>query len=82
LAEHALNCRNLRCPMPIVRISQAIKALPVGDTLRVEADDQAFCADLEAWVRRMGHVLVEFREGSVQQAVIEKRSRGAGNEQR
>jgi TusA-related sulfurtransferase len=58
--------------MPIVKVSQAIKALATGDLLRVEATDPAFTADVEAWVRRMGHRLVEFHDGPVQQAVIEK----------
>jgi TusA-related sulfurtransferase len=59
--------------MPIVRISQAMKALAPGDRLRVEASDPAFPADVEAWVRRMGHRLLEFHDGPVQHAVIEKR---------
>lgn len=67
-----LDCRKLRCPMPIVRISQAVKTMSCGEKLRVEASDPAFKADLEAWVRRLGHRLVEFHDGPVQQAVIEK----------
>jgi tRNA 2-thiouridine synthesizing protein A len=73
MAEHRLDCKDLRCPMPIVRISQAVKTMAVGDTLRIEASDSAFRADLEAWTRRMGHLLVEFHGGAVQQAVVEKR---------
>lgn len=68
-----LDCRNLRCPMPIVRISQAVKTMACGERLVVAANDPAFQADLEAWVRRLGHRLVEFHNGPVeQQAVIEK----------
>jgi len=59
--------------MPIVRISQTIKAMAAGERLRVEASDPAFRADVEAWTRRLGHLLVEFHAGAVQQAVIEKR---------
>ena len=59
--------------MPIVRISQSIKTMEPGERLHVEASDPAFRADLEAWARRVGHVLVEYRDGAVQQAVIEKR---------
>ncbi len=73
MAEHKLDCKHLRCPMPIVRISQTVKAMAVGDTLRIEASDPAFRADLEAWTRRLGHLIVEFQAGAVQQAVIEKR---------
>ncbi len=72
--EHPLDCTNLRCPVPIVRISQTVKTLAVGDRLRVQATDPAFRPDLEAWTRRTGHLLVEFTEGQVQQALIEKRT--------
>jgi TusA-related sulfurtransferase len=58
--------------MPVVKISQTVKALAGGDVLRVEATDPAFRADVEAWVRCMGHRLLEFHDGPVQQAVIEK----------
>lgn len=38
--------------MPIVRISTTARELKPGDTLRVEADDPAFRADVHAWARR------------------------------
>ncbi len=72
MPEMVLDCRQLRCPMPIVRISQAFKNMARGDRLRVEASDPAFRADLEAWLRRMGHRLLEFHDGPSQRAVIEK----------
>jgi TusA-related sulfurtransferase len=59
--------------MPIVRISQSVKDMAVGDRLRIEAADAAFRADLEAWTKRTGHVLIAFEDGSVQHAIIEKR---------
>ena len=72
MADHNLDCKGLRCPMPIVRISQAVKELKTGERLHIEATDPAFRADLEAWTRRMGHLLLEFQPGAVQRAVIEK----------
>ncbi len=68
-----LDCKDLRCPMPIVRISQAVKNMAPGARLAIEARDPAFQADLEAWLRHLGHHLVEFQDGPVQRAVIEKR---------
>jgi len=72
MEDHFLDCRGLRCPMPIVRISLAMKTAAVGEKLRVQATDPAFRADIEAWVRRTGHRLLEYKEGTPQQAVIEK----------
>ena len=48
--------------MPIVRISQAIRELEVGDQLRVEATDPAFEADVRAWAHRLGHSLESFED--------------------
>ena len=68
-----LDCKGLQCPMPIVRLSQAIAAASSGVRIVVEADDPAFQADLEAWVRRMGHVLEGIQGGRVKRAVIVKK---------
>jgi tRNA 2-thiouridine synthesizing protein A len=68
-----LDCKRLNCPMPIVRLSQAFRALRPGDSLMVEADDPAFGADLQAWAHRFGHKIVTFQAGAVQRAVVEKR---------
>ena len=76
MRELTLDCREIRCPMPLVRISQMVKNMQPGERLRVDASDPAFRADLEAWLRRQGHRLVEFHEGSAQQAVIEKTTDG------
>ncbi len=65
-----LDCRDLRCPMPIVRISAAIQGMSPGELLRVEANDPAFHADVEAWSSMTGNELVEFESGEVQSAVI------------
>jgi len=58
--------------MPLVKISKAIKGMAPGETLAVEATDPAFEADLRAWARKTGNILVEFSGGDVQKAVIRK----------
>ena len=71
-ADQYLDCTGLACPMPIVRVSRTIKEMSCGQTLLVEAADPAFRSDLEAWIRTMGHELLEFSEGSMQRALIRK----------
>lgn len=65
-----LDCRGLSCPMPIVKISRAMKELAVGDQLSVEASDPSFEADLEAWVRKLGQKLVAFSEDAGTQKAL------------
>ena len=67
-----LDCTGMNCPLPIVRISQAMRQITPGELLRVTASDPAFGADVSAWVRKTGHELVEFSDHGVQTAVIRK----------
>jgi len=72
-ADRCLDCTGLRCPLPIVRVSKTIKEMSCGQTLSITATDPAFKSDLEAWVRTMGHELLEFSDGATQEAWIRKR---------
>lgn len=72
MTTHQLDCRHLTCPMPIVRISRAMKAIASGEALAISANDPAFQADLQAWVSKTGHALVEFVDGPEQYAVVKK----------
>lgn len=57
-----LNCEGLNCPMPIVEMTKAARALESGDKIQVTATDLAFKPDLEAWSRRMNHKIDSFDE--------------------
>lgn len=72
MADQTLDCKGMNCPMPIVRISQAMRRMETGDKLVVEATDPAFKADLEAWVRRFGHIISEFDAGDTLRATLVK----------
>ena len=68
-----LDCRKLMCPLPLVRISQAMKALSPGDTLEVTAEDPAFDADVRAWCKQMGQRLLSLsKQGTESVAILEK----------
>jgi TusA-related sulfurtransferase len=47
--------------------------MSAGETIVVEASDPAFKSDVQAWVKTMGYELLEFKEDSVQTAVIRKK---------
>jgi len=72
MADVRLDCRGLNCPMPIVRISQQMRKMEVGQTIEVEADDPAFGADVKAWTAKMKQELVELSGETIQRAVIKK----------
>lgn len=70
MSQHELDCRGLSCPMPIVKISRAMKELTTGETLRVMASDPSFQADLEAWLRKMGQGLQSFEDQAGTQTAV------------
>ena len=53
-----LDCRGLRCPLPIIRLANSIGDVPVGGTVAVVADDPAARPDTQAWCRMRGHEYV------------------------
>ena len=63
--NQTLDCYGLLCPIPIIKIVEAIKGLPSGQVLEVIATDEGIVSDLPAWCRRTGHEFlgIEKREG-------------------
>jgi TusA-related sulfurtransferase len=57
-ADLELDCRGLRCPLPVIRLSRTIGEVPVGATVAVTAEDAAARPDISAWCRMRGHELV------------------------
>jgi TusA-related sulfurtransferase len=53
-----LDCRGMRCPLPIIRLANNIGDLPVGQTLGVVAEDPAARPDVAAWCRMRGQEYV------------------------
>lgn len=73
IADEYLDCKGLRCPVPIVKISRRMKTLSVGSILCIEATDAAFRADLGAWIKAKGAELLRFEEIEVgQRALVRK----------
>lgn len=68
-----LDCRGLRCPMPLVKLNGFLKDLPSGQEVEVQATDAAFLPDIEAWSEHTGHKLISKRtQADVYIAVIKK----------
>ncbi|HEX4901893.1 MAG TPA: sulfurtransferase TusA family protein [Acidimicrobiales bacterium] len=53
-----LDCRGLKCPLPIIRLATNLGDVEVGQTLGVVADDPAARPDVAAWCRMKRHELV------------------------
>ena len=59
MADQVLDAKGLNCPLPILRAKKALKALPTGGTLEVQATDPGAVKDFEAFCRSTGNELLE-----------------------
>ncbi len=57
-ADVELDCRGLRCPLPIIRLANNIGDIAVGQTMAVVATDPAARSDVPAWCRMRGQEYV------------------------
>ena len=57
-----LDARGLKCPMPIIKLGAAVRAMAPGEEIRVIADDKGFPPDVRAWAAKTGHTLVSLEE--------------------
>ncbi|HDG8366083.1 TPA: persulfide response sulfurtransferase CstA [Staphylococcus aureus] len=58
------NYRGLQCPGPIVKISQEMKNIEVGDQIEVKVTDPGFPSDIKSWVKQTRHTLVKLDENN------------------
>lgn len=49
-----LDCRGLRCPLPVVELARALPRVGVGEVVAVVATDPAARHDVPAWCRMRG----------------------------
>jgi len=61
-AVKILDYKGLPCPMPIVKLSQDIKKIAIGDVVEVHTTDPGSVADFPAWVKTTGNTMVEMKQ--------------------
>ena len=57
-----LDCRGLLCPLPIIRLSKAVKTVDVGAVIEMLATDPGSVPDMEAFGKQTGHKILERSE--------------------
>jgi tRNA 2-thiouridine synthesizing protein A len=53
-----LDCREMRCPLPIIELARIFAELAVGEVVAVAAGDLAARVDVPAWCRMRGQEYV------------------------
>lgn len=59
MSTHKLDARRLLCPMPVIRVQDAIDGLAPGEILEVTCTDPGALNDVPAWCRINGHKVLE-----------------------
>ena len=54
-----LDLKGLLCPLPLVRVSQNIKNVPVDGIIRAVATDVGALADIPSWARSTGNEVLK-----------------------
>lgn len=67
-----IDCHRLLCPMPVIRVQDAVKGLAPGTVVEAVCTDPGALNDIPAWCRINGHKLIETRsEGDEYFVVVE-----------
>ena len=57
-----LDLKDLLCPIPVVKISNAIKEVATGDVIEATATDPGVMMDIPAWCNSTGNELMKMDE--------------------
>ncbi|MCG7897160.1 MAG: sulfurtransferase TusA family protein [Candidatus Thiodiazotropha lotti] len=70
MKRHQIDCRRLLCPMPVIKVQNAIEELPAGSLVEAICTDPGALNDIPAWSRINGHRLVETRTDDGEYIVV------------
>jgi len=62
IVAKTLDCKGLACPMPIVRLSQEIAKLKVGNVIEMHTTDPGSLSDVPSWAKATGNVVLETKQ--------------------
>jgi len=62
--SRVLDLKGLPCPMPVVKISQEIGSVKVGEVIEVHTTDPGSLSDFPAWAKTTGNEVLETKQGN------------------
>ncbi len=71
--QQTLDCRGLLCPLPIIKLSKAIKGIQVGEVVEMLTTDPGSVPDVQAFQAQTGHAILNSEhEGGVYRFLIRR----------
>ncbi|HOF14059.1 MAG TPA: sulfurtransferase TusA family protein [Spirochaetota bacterium] len=72
-ADVTMDLKGLACPLPVVKVSQQIKKMQVGQVLMAETTDPGALADFPAWAKTSGNEIIDtVKDGTTTKFFIKK----------
>ncbi|AFM25679.1 sulfurtransferase TusA family protein [Desulfomonile tiedjei] len=68
-----LDLKGLPCPMPVVKMSQEIGSVSVGEIIEVHTTDPGSLSDFPAWADTTGNEVLETKQGNGSIQIFVKR---------
>lgn len=65
-----VDARRLLCPLPVIRVQQAVENLPAGVTVTAICTDPGALHDIPAWARIHGHSVLETRSEGREHLIV------------
>ena len=69
----ALDLKGLPCPMPVVKLSQGIKEVALGQVVKATTTDPGALSDFPAWAKSSGNEIVKTEENAGQTSFFVRR---------
>jgi tRNA 2-thiouridine synthesizing protein A len=57
--DHEIDATGLLCPLPVLRAAKRLRAMAVGEVLKIRADDPAAVVDVPHFCAEQNHELLE-----------------------
>ncbi|MFO7618948.1 MAG: sulfurtransferase TusA family protein [Thermoplasmata archaeon] len=71
--DETLDCKGLSCPMPIIKMAKAVKAMGSGKVLKMLGTDPGSKDDIPKWCTKTGNIFLGMEEeGGVNVFYIKK----------
>jgi len=72
-----IDARGLRCPLPVLRLRQALRGLRRGQVARLVADDPMAAIDVRHFCDEQGHALIARHDAASADAFLVRKGRRA-----
>lgn len=76
MKQHEVNAQRLLCPMPVIRVQEAIEnglendTVSVGDQIIATCSDPGAMHDIPAWAKVHGHKVVDSYENDGEYVIV------------